>query len=332
MTQPEPPRQASAGHTSIAALRDVVADVGSGRGRIVVLSGAAGIGKTRLLAELRSLAAGHVTWLEGHCPLIRRPRRLALHGDPLRLAGGRVRGTGNRRQDEGQGTPRSAPRRPTRRGARHRSVPCSGSDPSPRSSEPTRFRGAYLRWLEALAAEQPVVVVLEDVQWADVPTQELAEAVMELTDRAGIGAGSYRRADRHSRRAPHCASARGSAYGHRTTEISLGPLGEEAAEELLAGLLRRRRRTERPRQARPRGGGQPALSRGARAGVSGRGARDPRPHVDDLDAVSRAAAADAGEPPARADRQSRGRSPPARADSRRHRSHVPGRSPHARHG
>ena len=45
---------------------------------------------------------------------------------------------------------------------------------------------AYLRWLEALAAEQPVIVVLEDVQWADVPTRELAEAVLELTDRAGL--------------------------------------------------------------------------------------------------------------------------------------------------
>jgi hypothetical protein len=31
-----------------------------------------------------------------------------------------------------------------------------------------------------------VIVVLEDVQWADVPTRELAEAVLELTDRAGL--------------------------------------------------------------------------------------------------------------------------------------------------
>ena len=33
---------------------------------------------------------------------------------------------------------------------------------------------AYIRWLEALADERPLILVLEDVQWADVPTRELA--------------------------------------------------------------------------------------------------------------------------------------------------------------
>ena len=96
--------------------------------------------------------------------------------------------------------------------------------------------GAYLRWLEALAAEQPVVVVLEDVQWADAPTQELAEAVMELTDRAGIGLVLTDEPIATAAGAALRLRA-GSGYGHRTTEISLGPLGETEAEELLAGLF-----------------------------------------------------------------------------------------------
>ena len=39
----------------------------AGRGQIVFLLGDAGIGKTRLLGELRRLAGERVTWLEGHC-------------------------------------------------------------------------------------------------------------------------------------------------------------------------------------------------------------------------------------------------------------------------
>ena len=63
-------------------------------------------------------------------------------------------------------------------------------EPSTEPSEDGGIPKAYLRWLEALAAERPVIVVLEDVQWADVPTRQLAEAVLELTDRAGLASCS----------------------------------------------------------------------------------------------------------------------------------------------
>ena len=221
----------------IGLLRSVVADVVAGRGRVVVLSGAAGIGKTRLLAELRPLAGEHVMWLEGHCPSyggvapwpfieILLDWLTAEAGEPeiavRTKARARLGALLGERVDEVL-----APLSPLLR---------LRPEPAVAAQEAGEIPMAYLRWLEALAAERPVVIVVEDIQWADAPTRALAEAVMDLTDRAGValvltdepvtaseGAALRLRAVRE--------------FAHRTTEISLGPLVEEASAELLAGLL-----------------------------------------------------------------------------------------------
>ncbi len=48
-------------------LRGVIDDLLAGRGSVILLTGAPGIGKTRLLTELASLTGDRVTWLEGRC-------------------------------------------------------------------------------------------------------------------------------------------------------------------------------------------------------------------------------------------------------------------------
>ena len=218
-------------------LRDVVDDVVSGRGRIVVISGAAGIGKTRLVAELRSLAGEQVTWLEGRClsygGLARWPFveillgwLAAEIGEPeiaIRTkARARLGALLGERLDEVL-----APLGPLLR---------LRSEPETAAEETDGIPGAYLRWLEALAAERPVVVVLEDVQWADASTRELAEAVMELTDRAGVALVLTEEPIAASEGAALRRRASGD-YAHRTTEVSLGPLADTSAEELLTGIL-----------------------------------------------------------------------------------------------
>ncbi|MGH2997168.1 MAG: adenylate/guanylate cyclase domain-containing protein, partial [Gaiellaceae bacterium] len=51
----------------VERLRTAVEDLRAGRGQVVVLLGEPGIGKTRLLTEVRSIAGDEITWLEGHC-------------------------------------------------------------------------------------------------------------------------------------------------------------------------------------------------------------------------------------------------------------------------
>src|SRR5829696_7331301 len=94
----------------------------------------------------------------------------------------------------------------------------------------------YLRWLKALTAERPVVVVLDDVHWADPPTRELAERVLGLTDEAPLAVLLSREPGSDSEGARLRMRALGD-FGHRTTELLLGPLTDEAAERLLAVLL-----------------------------------------------------------------------------------------------
>jgi len=51
----------------VQRLTTVLDELVAGRGQVLFLIGDSGIGKTRLLAELRLLAADRVTWLEGRC-------------------------------------------------------------------------------------------------------------------------------------------------------------------------------------------------------------------------------------------------------------------------
>ena len=88
----------------LVVLQGVLDDLASGRGRVALLTGAPGIGKTRLLTQLATAAAEiKVTWLEGGCHSYG-----GLPGWPFvemlaRLARCRDRGAGDRDQDEGAG-------------------------------------------------------------------------------------------------------------------------------------------------------------------------------------------------------------------------------------
>jgi class 3 adenylate cyclase/DNA-binding winged helix-turn-helix (wHTH) protein len=142
----------------LARLGTVVDDLVAGRGRVVLLSGEAGIGKTRLLEELRLRAGERVTWLEGRCLSYGGPAGWPFIEMVLGWLGGEI------------GEPEIALR--TKARARlGRLLGDSLDDVLPALGRLLRLRVAeggdigqgYVRWLKALAATAPLVVALEDV-------------------------------------------------------------------------------------------------------------------------------------------------------------------------
>jgi predicted ATPase len=99
-----------------------------------------------------------------------------------------------------------------------------------------RLRAAYVEWLALLAADRPLWVVIEDVNWADDSSAELAEDVMRLTDRAPVGLILTLRPD-PATRGWRLRTEALSDFSHRLTALDLVPLSPAATEELAALLL-----------------------------------------------------------------------------------------------
>jgi predicted ATPase len=93
-------------------------------------------------------------------------------------------------------------------------------------------RRAYAAWIEALAAEQPVVLALDDLDAADEATCGIAEALLKVTDTAAVLLAYTLRPGTH---APGAAVRMRTLddFAHRTTELRLGPLAPDAARQLL---------------------------------------------------------------------------------------------------
>ncbi len=99
-----------------------------------------------------------------------------------------------------------------------------------------RLRAAYVEWLRLVAADGPTCVIVEDVNWADDSSADLAVEVMALTDHAPIGLIVTLRPDPGTRGWRLRTQAL-SDYSHRLTTIDLEPLSPAATEELAAMLL-----------------------------------------------------------------------------------------------
>ena len=307
----------------MAQLMGALGELVAGRGRVVLLVGDPGMGKTRLLTELRELAEDRVVWLEGHClsygglsawPFVE--ALLGWLGADIGEAEIAVRTKARAKLGALLGSELDDVLPSLGRLLRLR------VEATEEAGSAERIREAYVRWLEAVARQQPVVVALEDVHWADAQTRELAEAVLDLTERAPVALLLTEEIAPGSEGAALRLRALGE-HGHRTTQIALGPLPDDAAERDADRHPRRRGRRRHPHGARAGGGGKSALPRGALASASRRRLGAARENVDDL-RPRRPPPARAGEPPRCPDRPPLAGSSAARARRGGHRSHVPG--------
>jgi class 3 adenylate cyclase/predicted ATPase len=244
--RPAPPGVLVGRDEEVGRLLAVMRELDSGRGQVVLLSGDAGIGKTRLLGELREMAGVGTTWLERHCPsyggeLLYWPFAeilrswLGVHdGEPEIAIRTKARAKlgallGPRLPDllPALGRLLSVKLEPELESRVHELPP---------EGFAAELHGAYRTWVEALTGRGPVVLALEDVHYADLYTRELAEDLLAVTDRAPLLLVFTSRPD---------PSSEGSRlrlrvladYAHRTDDVALGPLSESAALAYLRVLM-----------------------------------------------------------------------------------------------
>lgn len=168
-----------------ATLEAVLA--GSLRGRLLV--GEPGIGKTRVCTELASIARrrGARVW-SGRCPPIEQPvaywpwQQIARHGSSPRELSAVRSLSASQREALGALMPDLV-------GGQEGAVPGT-------AAARLLLHDAVCAWLQASAAQGPLVLVLDDLHWADGPSLELLEHVlMELGEIPVLVLGTYRDAE-----------------------------------------------------------------------------------------------------------------------------------------
>ena len=225
-------------------------DALAARGSVcVAVEGEPGIGKTRLLAELRAPRRG------ARLPRPHRARRPSSSAT-CRSASGSTRST------------HTSPRRSwacTRRGTPRRSASSAEVVPSLRpgrrrratsvADERYRAHRAVRRLLELLAAERPLVLVLDDLHWSDGASIELLGALLRRgPDAPVLLALAFRPGQAPARLSAALAAPVGAADRARAAQRGAGDAAAAASSIRSGGgdLPARRRQPLLPRAARAR--------------------------------------------------------------------------------
>jgi predicted ATPase/DNA-binding NarL/FixJ family response regulator len=173
----------------LGRLLTLLDDAGSGRAVAALVSGDAGVGKSRLVSEVTRLADGRgFTVLSGQCAELGDSVPYLPLADALR---GAAQSTGVR--DALSSRP-----------ALGRLLPEGGEGPTIDSDRSGLARqqmfGGVLGLLAELAAAAPVLLVLEDLHWADGSTRDLVTFLSRMLHRERVALiGTYRTDDLHRR-------------------------------------------------------------------------------------------------------------------------------------
>jgi len=173
----------------LGRLLNLLDDAEAGRSVVALVSGDAGVGKTRLIGEVTRLAASRgFTVLSGQCAELGDSVPYLPLADALR---GAAQSTGVR--DALSSRP-----------ALGRLLPEGGDGPIADSDRSGLARqqmfGGVLGLLAELAAAAPVLLVLEDLHWADTSTRDLVTFLSRMLHRERVALiGSYRTDDLHRR-------------------------------------------------------------------------------------------------------------------------------------
>jgi DNA-binding CsgD family transcriptional regulator len=213
----------------LGRLLNLLDDAEAGRSVVALVSGDAGVGKTRLVGEVTRLAAGRgFTVLSGQCAELGDSVPYLPLADALR---GAAQSTGVR--DALSSRP-----------ALGRLLPEGGEGPIADSDRSGLARqqmfGGVLGLLAELAAATPVLLVLEDLHWADASTRDLVTFLSRMLHRERVALiGSYRTDDLH-RRHPLRPVVAELLRLPSVIAVDLAPLAPSALAEHLTATTRAR--------------------------------------------------------------------------------------------
>jgi DNA-binding NarL/FixJ family response regulator len=213
----------------LGRLEALLDDAQAGRAVVALVSGDAGVGKSRLTDEISSLAAARgFTVLSGQCAELGDSVPYLPLADALRGAA----------QIPATGVKDALVSRP----ALSRLLPDGGDGRATDSDRSGLARqqmfGGVLGLLAELAAANPVLLVLEDLHWADASTRDLLTFLSRMLHRERVALiGTYRSDDLH-RRHPLRAVVAELQRMPSVRSIELGPLDPAAmAEHLTAAAV-----------------------------------------------------------------------------------------------
>src|SRR5512135_2402954 len=211
----------------------MLGEVEGGAGRTVVVGGDAGVGKTRLVEHFAELVAERALVLQGAClegrdeglpyaPIVE-ILRSALATIP---EGARAAFLGPGRGELTRLLPELAPREPAVQAG-------EASDPTAQARLFELIVGA----LERLAGTQPLVVIVEDVQWADQSTPELLGLLSRaLRDEPAMLVLTVR-TDARAAVSGRLAFLAELERDEHVERIDLAPFGRDEVMEQLESLL-----------------------------------------------------------------------------------------------
>jgi class 3 adenylate cyclase len=219
----------------------VIEQLASGRGQVVVIGGEAGIGKSRLLAEVRGRTS-EPAWHEGRCLSYGARAPFGPFVEILRAWLGGAPGDADlavrTRLRARLGTDAASLLPPLARllGVRRESGEEDPLAGLPADELASALRSAYVEWVRRLAFAGPVVIAVEDVNWADGSSGELATDLIGLADHAPVGVVLTLRPEPGTVGWTLRTHAISEA-SHRLTLVDLVPLSPAATEELATRLV-----------------------------------------------------------------------------------------------
>jgi DNA-binding CsgD family transcriptional regulator len=207
----------------LARLRNLLDEAAQGRAVAALVGGDAGVGKSRLVAEVAALAAQRgFCVLTGQCAEIGDSVPYLPFADALRTA------------------PADLEAAVKARPVLARLLPDSDGDQRGESDwaglTKQQMFGAMLGLLDELAEDKPVLLVLEDLHWADMSTREMLTFLLRMLHRERVATiGTYRTDDLHRRHPLRPVLADLQRLPSAVT-VELGPLAPSALAEHLSDI------------------------------------------------------------------------------------------------